>query len=83
MSQRFAADEALQLLQIIVLESSDGKYSNSKSDELNNVIMDNQNKKNSSDSDGEYTNQKAPINTNEGVSHFIHNFNRKDIIHPR
>ena len=40
MSQRFAADQALQLLQIIALESSDGKYSDSKSDELNNVNVD-------------------------------------------
>ena len=67
MSQKFAADEALQLLQIIVLESSDGEYSDSKSDELNNVIMDNQNKENSSDSNEEYINQEAPINTTEGA----------------
>ena len=40
MSQRFAADQVLQLLQIITLESSDGEYSDSKSDKLNNVIVD-------------------------------------------
>ena len=67
MSQRFAADQALQLLQIIALESSDGKYLDSKSDELNNVIVDIQNKKNSSDSDDEYTNQEVPINTDDGT----------------
>ena len=67
MSQRFAADQALQLLQIIALESSDGEYSDSKSDELNNVIVDIQNEENSSDSDDEYTNQKAPINTDDGA----------------
>ena len=67
MSQRFAADQALQLLQIIALESSDGEYSDSKSDELNNVIADIQNEENSSDSDDEYTNQEAPINTDDGA----------------
>ena len=45
MSQRFAADPALQLLQIIALESSDSEYSDSKSDELNNVIVDIQKRK--------------------------------------
>ena len=53
MSQRFAADQALQLLQIIALESSDGEYSDFKSDKLNNVIVNIQNKENSSDSDGQ------------------------------
>ena len=48
MSQRFAANKALQLLQSIVLESSDVEYSDSKSDEVNNVIVDIQNKENSS-----------------------------------
>ena len=67
MSQSFAADQALQLLQIIVLESSDDEYSDSKSDELNNVIVDIQNKENSSDSDDEYTNQEALINTDDGA----------------
>ena len=64
MSQRFAADQALQLLQSIVLESSDGEYSDSKSDELNNVIADIQN---SSDSDDKCTGQEVPINTNDGA----------------
>ena len=67
MSQRFTIDQALQLLQIIALESSDDEYSDSKSDELNNVIADTQNKEDSSDSDDEYTNQEAPINTNDGA----------------
>ena len=67
MSQRFAADQALQLLQIIALESSDGDYSDSKSDELSNVIVDIQNKENTSDSDDEYTNQESPINTDDGA----------------
>ena len=56
MSQRFAADQALQLLQSIALESSDGEYSDSKFDERNNVIVDIQNKENFSNSDDEYTN---------------------------
>ena len=64
MSQRFAADQALQLLQSIALESSDGEYSDSKSDELNNVIADIQN---SSDSDDKCTDQEVPINTNDGA----------------
>ena len=67
MSQRFAADQALQLLQIIALESSDDEYSNSESDEVSNVVVDIQNKENSSDSDDEYTNQEAPINTDDGA----------------
>ena len=67
MSQKFAADQALQLLQIIALESSDGGHSDSKSDEVNNVIVDIQNEENSSDSDDEYTNQEAPINTDDGA----------------
>ena len=67
MSQRFAADQALQSLQSIALESSDGEYSDSKSDELNNVIPDIQNEEDSSDSDDEYTDQEAPINTDDGA----------------
>ena len=67
MFQRFTADHALQLLQIIALESSDGKYSDSESDEVNNVIVDIQNKENSSDSDDGYTNQEAPINSDDGA----------------
>ena len=67
MSQRFATDQALQLLQIIALMSSDGEYSDSKSDELNNMIVDIQNEENSSDLDDEYTNQDAPINTDDGA----------------
>ena len=59
MSQRFAADQALQLLQIIALESSDVEYSDSESDDLNNVIVDIQNKENSSDSDDEYNKPKS------------------------
>ena len=46
MSQRFAADQPLQLLQSIALQSSDSEYSDSKSDELNNVIVDIQNEEN-------------------------------------
>ena len=65
MSQRFAADQALQLLQSIALESFDSEYSYSKSDKLNNVIADIQNEEDSSDLDDKYTNQEAPINTNE------------------
>ena len=67
MYQRFAADQALQLLQIIALKSFDGEYADSKSDELNNVIVDIKNEENSSDSDDEYTNQEAPINTDDGA----------------
>ena len=43
MSQRFDADQALQLLQNIALESSDGEYLDSESDEVSNVIADIQN----------------------------------------
>ena len=67
MSQRFAADQASQLLQSIGLESSDGEYSDSKSDELNNVIANIQNEEDSYDSDDEYTNQEAPINTDDST----------------
>ena len=67
MSQRFAANQALQLLQSIALEFSDNKYSDSKSDEVNNVIMDIQNKEDSSDSDDEYINQEATTKTDDGV----------------
>ena len=49
------------------LESSDGEYSDSKSDELNNVIADIQNEEDSSDLDDECTDQEAPINTDDGV----------------
>ena len=67
MSQRFAADQALQLFQSIALESSDGEYSDSKSDELYNVIADDQNEEDSSDSDDKCTGQEAPINTDNGA----------------
>ena len=67
MSQRFAADQAVQLLQSIALESSDGEYSDSKSDEHNNVIADIQNEEDSSDSDDKYTDQEVHINTDNGA----------------
>ena len=50
----FTANQALKLLQIIALQSSDVEYSNSKSDEFNNVIADIQNEEVSSDLDDEY-----------------------------
>ena len=65
MSQRFAVDQALQLLQSIALGSSDGKYSDSESDEANNVIADIQNEEDSSDSDDEYINQEASTNRDD------------------
>ena len=67
MSQRFAADQALQLLQIIALESSDSEYSVSESDEVSNVIADIQNEEDSSDLDDEYINQEAPTSTDNGA----------------
>ena len=67
MSQRFAADQALQLLQSITLESSNGEYSVSESDKVKNVIADIQNKKDSSHLDDKYTDQEAPTNTDDGV----------------
>ena len=67
LSQRFAADQAMQLLQSIALESSDGEYSDSKSNELNNVIADIQNEKDSSTSDDEYTDQEVQVNTDNGA----------------
>ena len=66
-SQRFAADKALQLLQSIAIESSDGEYCDSKSDEVSNAIADIQNEEDSSDSDYKYTNHEAPINTDDGA----------------
>ena len=67
MSQRFAADQALQSLQSIALESSDGEYSDYEFDEVNNVIADVQNKEDSSDLNDEYINQEAPTNTDGGA----------------
>ena len=67
MSQRFAADQALQLLQSIVLECSEGKYSDSESNEVSNVIADIQNEKDSSDLDDEYINQEVPTSTDDGA----------------
>ena len=67
MSQRFAADQALQLSQSIALESSDGEYSDFKSDKLNNVIADIQNEEDCFNLDDECTGQEAPINTNDGA----------------
>ena len=67
MSQRFAADQALQFLQSIALESFDGEYSDSESDKVNTVIAEIKNEEDSYDSDDEYTDQKAPINTDDGV----------------
>ena len=67
MSQRFAADHALQLLQSIALESSDGEYLDSKCDELNNVIADIQNEEGTSNLVDKYTNQEAPNNTDDGA----------------
>ena len=57
----------MQLLQSITLESFDGEYSDSKSDELNNVIANIENEEGASDLDDEYTNQEAPINTDDGA----------------
>ena len=53
MSQSFAADQALQFFAnySIALESFDGEYSDSKSNEVNNVIADIENKEDSFDSD--------------------------------
>ena len=51
MSQRFGADQALQLFQSFALESSDDEYLDSESDKVNNVIADIQNEKDSSDYD--------------------------------
>ena len=51
------------LLQSIALESSDGKYSDSEFNEVNNVIADIQNEEDSSDSDDAYINQEVPTNT--------------------
>ena len=62
------------------LEYSDGEYSDSKYDELNNVIVDIQNKENSSDSDDEYTKQKAPINTDDGARTRSSNDNDEQIL---
>ena len=67
MFQRFAADQALQLFQSITLESSDGEYSDSESDEVNNMTAGIQNEENSSDSCNEYTDQEAPTNTDDGA----------------
>ena len=67
MSQRFAADQVLQLLQSIALESSDGEYSDFESGEVNNVSVDIQNVEVSSHLDDEYTDQKAPTNTDEST----------------
>ena len=61
MFQRFAINQVLQLLQSIALESSDGKYTDSEFDEVNNVIADIQNEEGSSDSDDEYINQVAQM----------------------
>ena len=72
MSQRFGADQALQLLQSFALESSDDEYLDSESDKVNNVIADIQNEKDFSDydvhsCDDEYTDQEAPTNTDDGA----------------
>ena len=67
MFERFAANQGLHLLQSITLEFSDGRYSDCKSDEVNNVIMDIQNEEDSSDLDDKYINQKAPSKTDDGV----------------
>ena len=65
MSQRFAANQALQLLQSIALESSDGEYSDSESDKVNNVIVDIQNEEDYFDLENKYINQEAPTNTDD------------------
>ena len=67
MSQRFAADQGLQLLKSIGSESSDAKYSDSEADEVSNVIADIQNEEVSSDLDDKYINQEAPTNTDDGA----------------
>ena len=59
MSQRFAAEQALQLLQSIALESFDSEYSNSEFDEVNlkkstTMIADFQNEEYSYDSDDKF-----------------------------
>ena len=55
------------MLQTIALESSDGKYSDSESDEVNNVIADIKNEKDSYDSDEKRTDQEAPTNTDDSA----------------
>ena len=55
MSQKFAAEQALQLLQSIALESSDGEYSDFESDEVSNMIAVIQNE-DSFDLDDKYIN---------------------------
>ena len=67
MSQRFTANQALHLLQSIALESSHSEYSDSESDEANNVIADIKSEEDSSDSDNKYINQEAPTNTDDGA----------------
>ena len=67
MSQRFAAEKALQLLQNIALDSSGGEYSDSESDEVNHVIADFQNEQNFYDLEDKYTNQEASTNTDDDV----------------
>ena len=67
MSQMFAADQGLQLLQSVTLESYNGEYPDLESDEINNVIVGIQNVVDASDSDDEYTDQEAPTNTDDGA----------------
>ena len=57
----------MQLLQSIALESSDGEYSDSESDEVNNVIANIKNETDSYNLDDEYIDQGAPTNTDDGA----------------
>ena len=54
-------------MQSIALESFDGKYSDSESDEVNNVIANIKNEADSSDSNDKYTDQEAPTDTDAGA----------------
>ena len=67
MSQKFAAEQALQLLQSIALESSEGEYLDSEFDQVSKVIGDIQNEEDSFDLNDKHTDQEAPTNTDDGV----------------
>ena len=54
-------------MQSIALESSDVEYSDSESDEVNNVIADIKNEEDSYNLDDEYTDQGAPTNIDDGA----------------
>ena len=80
MSQRFGVIRRCNCCKVLLLESSDGNYSDSVSDEVNNVIANIKNEEDSYDSDDEYTHQEKPTNIDDDARAESSNDNDEQIL---